>query len=258
MWGVGASISPYIMSFALVRLDGWSYGYLIVSVLQAILAAIVFCSLPLWKRGGTDSSEASSDDPPKPLGFGEIFAIRGALPCFLMFFCYCALELSTSLWASTYLVEKWSFSPELAAGFASMFYIGITFGRFVNGFLAMRLGDRFLIRMGASLAAIGIALLFVPLHSALALCGFAVIGLGCAPIYPCIIHMTPDVFGRDKSQSMIGVQMAFAYIGFLTMPPLFGFLADCLTISFLPVYLALFLALIFVLHELVIAKTARK
>ena len=115
-----------------------------------------------------------------------------------MFFCYCALELTASLWATTYLVEKWNFEPEAVAGFASMFFIGITFGRFVNGFLAMKFNDRFLIRMGTAIVAVGILLLFVPINSTLALIGFVVIGLGCAPIYPCVIHMTPSVFGEDK------------------------------------------------------------
>ena len=136
-----------------------------------------------------------------------------------------------------------------------MFYIGVTLGRLINGFLAMGLGDKFLIRMGTVIIAIGIALLFIPFHSIFALIGFVIIGLGCAPIYPCIIHMTPNVFGEDKSQAMIGVQIAFAYIGILAMPPLFGVIAENISISLLPIYLFVFLALIFVMHELVLIKT---
>ena len=254
MWGVGASISPYIMSFALVQLENWSRGYLIVSVIQAVLSAIIFISIPLWKKGNADNDTPTKEIESKALSFREIFAIKGAIPCFLMFFCYCSMELTTSLWASTYLVQKWDFSPEAAAGYASMFYIGVTLGRFINGFLAMKLGDKFLIRMGTAIVAVGIALLFVPFHSAFALVGFVIIGLGCAPIYPCIIHMTPDVFGADKSQAMIGVQMAFAYVGFLVMPPLFGIIAENISISLLPVCQLIFLVLIFVMHELVLKK----
>ena len=254
MWGVGASISPYIMSFALVRLENWSRGYLIVSIIQALLSVIVFISIPLWKRGSGDHNGATEKIESKAISFREIFAIKGAIPCFLMFFCYCSMELTASLWASTYLVEKWSFSPEAAAGYASMFYIGITFGRFINGFLAMKIGDKFLIRTGTAIVAVGIALMLVPFNSAFALVGFVVIGIGCAPIYPCIIHMTPDVFGADRSQAMIGVQMAFAYVGFLVMPPLFGFLAENVSISLLPIYLSVFLVLIFVMHEIVLKK----
>ena len=164
------------------------------------------------------------------------------------------MEVTASLWASTYLVQSWDFSPETAAGYASMFYIGVTFGRFINGFLAIKLTDKFLIRMGTAIIALGILLLFVPIHFIFALIGFIIIGLGCAPIYPCIIHMTPAVFGADKSQAMIGVQMAFAYVGILAMPPLFGVIAEHISISLLPVFLFIFLALIFIMHELVLKK----
>lgn len=252
MWGVGASISPYIMSFALVNLENWSYGYLIVSIIQITLSAFIFISIPLWKKG--TSADDGTELSKKALSFKEIFSIRGAIPCFLTFFGYCALELTTSLWASSYLVEKWAFSPEEAAGFASMFYIGITLGRFANGFLAIKLSDHTLIRMGMSVIAVGITLLFLPFNSILPLVGFIVIGLGCAPIFPCIIHMTPDVFGAENSQAMIGVQMAFAYTGFLIMPPLFGLIAEHITISLLPVFLLLLLALMLITHEIVIKK----
>ena len=255
MWGVGASISPYIMSFALVKLENWSRGYFIVSMIQAVLSVLIFISIPLWKKRSVGNGDETKEIESKALSFREIFAIKGAMPCFLMFFCYCSLELTTSLWASTYLVQNWNFSPETAARYASMFYMGVTLGRFINGFLAIKMGDKCLIRMGMAIVAVGIALLFLPFHSTFALIGFFVIGLGCAPIYPCIIHMTPDVFGADKSQAMIGVQMAFAYIGYLVMPPLFGIIAENISISLLPIYQVIFLVLIFVMHELVLKKT---
>ena len=257
MWGVGAAISPYIMSFSLVKLDDWSGGYFIVSIIQMVLSVIIFISIPLWKKGNTKSEDAPKQEEAKALSFKEIFSIKGAVPCFLMFFSYCAMEVSASLWASTYLVQKWNFLPETAAGYASMFYIGVTLGRFINGFLAMKLTDKFLIRMGTLIIALGIALMLVPIHSAFALVGFIVIGLGCAPIYPCIIHMTPDVFGADKSQAMIGVQMAFAYIGILAMPPLFGVIAEYITVSLLPIYLLIFLVIILAMHELVLKKAKK-
>ena len=250
MWGVGASISPLIMSFSLTSLESWSAGYLIVSVIQAVLSAVIFLSLPIWSKG-TETSENTQVEQAKSLTFRQIISIKCAIPCFLTFFCYCSLELTTSLWASSYLTQKWAFSPEAAAGFASMFYLGVTLGRFANGFLAMKLDDHFLIRMGIVIITAGIVLLLVPIHSTLALIGFAVIGLGCAPIYPCIIHMTPSVFGRDKSQALIGVQMAFAYIGFLVMPPLFGVIAEYISISLLPLYQLALLALMFAMHEYV-------
>ena len=251
MWGVGASISPYIMSFALVKFDHWSYGCSIIAIIQIVLSAIIFISIPLWKKGMTTDNE---DIQTKPLSFKEIFAIKGAIPCFIAFFAYCSLELTASLWASSYLVQKWKLTPEAAAGFASMFFIGVTFGRFINGFLAMKLSDRFLIRMGFGIIAAGVALLFVPFHSIFALIGFVIIGLGCAPIDPCLIHMTPYVFGEDKSQAMIGVQTAFSYAGYMLIPYLFGLIADYISILLLPVYLLSLLLLVFIMHELVAKK----
>ena len=258
MWAAGASVSPYIMSFSLVRFNDFSYGYLFVSVIQAVLTAVIFASMPLWKRGRKNSTEyETGKESAGTLSFKEIFSIKGAVPCFFMFFCYCSLELTTSLWASSYLVEIWGTTPERAAAFASMFYIGIMVGRFVNGFLAMKLSDRFLIRMGFGIIGAGVVLLFIPLHSVFALFGFVVIGLGCAPIYPCIIHMTPDVFGKENSQAMIGVQMAFAYTGFLTMPSLFGIIAENISISLMPVYILALLILMAAMHEKV-AENSKK
>ena len=256
-WGVGASISPYIMSFSLVKLDSWSKGYLIVSVIQIVLSVFIFMSLPLWKQNETMSEADAEATPVEALKLKEIFAIRGAIPCFFTFFGYCALELTTSLWASSYLVQNRGIDVETASAFASMFYIGITLGRGINGFLAMRFSDRFLIRMGMGIITLGIAFMFVPYYSVFALVGFIVIGLGCAPIYPCIIHMTPDVFGRDKSQAMIGFQMAFAYVGFCVMPPLFGFIAERISIALLPAYLLVVLMFMAGMHEAMVAKTKR-
>ena len=176
----------------------------------------------------------------------------------MTFFCYCGLELTTTLWTSSYLVQKWDFAPEAAAGFASMCYIGITLGRLINGFLAMKLSDRFLIRMGIAVITVGIAFLLISGNSAFALIGFAIVGLGCAPIYPCIIHMTPSVFGKERSQAMIGIQMAFAYTGLLAMPPLFGVLAEKISISLLPIYQLMLVALMFVMHETVVRRTRHK
>lgn len=249
MWGVGASVSPYIMSFSLLKLDNWNSGYLIVSIIQIILSVFVFLSLPLWKKSAFDNEGKSVEKESKPLKFKEIISIRGALPCFITFFCYCSLELTTSLWASSYLVQNRGITAEIASGCASLFYLGITAGRVVNGFLAIKYSDRTLIRLGLGIIFVGIVLLFIPFSPIFALVGFVVIGLGCAPVYPCIIHMTPDIFGREKSQAIMGVQIAFAYCGFCIMPPLFGFIANHISIALLPAYLMIFLVLMAIMHE---------
>ena len=246
-WGVGASISPYIMSFALVRLDNWNYGYLIVAVLQFVLSLFIFRSIPLWKN--SDAAEKEEQIESKTLTVRQILAIPGAVVCFATFFGYCAVELTASLWASSYLVQARGVSPEVASGCASLFYIGLTVGRAINGFLAMRFSDRTLIRLGLGIIFAGIMLVFIETHAMFAYAGFVIIGLGCAPVYPCIIHMTPNLFGKDKSQAIIGVQIAFAYIGFCTMPPLFGLIANHVSIKLLPAYLLVLLMLIIFMHE---------
>ena len=167
----------------------------------------------------------------------------------ITFFCYCALEQTAGLWASSYLVIRWGVSTETAARFASLFFIGITIGRAFSGFLTMKLNDTQMIRLGQGVILLGVVLLLLPLGGKSALVGLIIIGLGCAPIYPSIIHSTPEHFGADRSQAMIGVQMAFAYVGICIMPPIFGVIANHISFSLLPVYLLVILALMIVMHE---------
>ena len=173
----------------------------------------------------------------------------------LMFFCYSAIEQTSGLWASSYLVLHKGVAPETAATFASLFYIGITIGRAISGFITMKLNDTQMIRLGQGIILLGVLALFLPLGSTISLIGFILIGLGCAPIYPCIIHSTPDHFGADRSQAIIGVQMASAYVGTCLMPPVFGLIANNITVALLPAYLILFLVLLSVMHEILIQKT---
>ena len=175
----------------------------------------------------------------------------------LMFFCYSAIEQTSGLWASSYLVLHKGVAPETAATFASLFYIGITIGRAISGFITMKLNDTQMIRLGQGIIFLGVLALFLPLGSTISLIGFILIGLGCAPIYPCIIHSTPDHFGADRSQAIIGVQMASAYVGTCLMPPVFGLIANNITVALLPAYLILFLVLLSVMHEILIQKTRR-
>ena len=254
-WGVGASISPYIMSFALLRLDSWNKGYLIVAIIQIILSVIVFLNIPLWKKCADNDYEIGDRKQTKSPSIKEIITMNGALTCLFSFFSYCGLELTTSLWASSYLVQTKGINEEIASAFASFFFLGITVGRGIGGFLAMKINDTKLIRLGLCIVALGIILIMIPTSSVLYLIGFVIIGLGCAPIYPCIIHMTPMIFGKEVSQSMIGFQMAFAYIGFCILPPLFGFIAEWTTISILPWYLFALLAITEIMHETTVKKT---
>ena len=174
----------------------------------------------------------------------------------LCFFCYCALEQTSGLWASSYLTLFKSIPAETAARFARLFYIGITVGRALSGFLTMKLNDVQMIRLGQGIIAAGILTLFLPGPAFLSLAGLILIGLGCAPVYPCIIHSTPAHFGADKSQAVIGVQMASAYIGTCIMPPIFGLIASHISVGLFPLYLLLILIIMFIMHELLTKKTA--
>jgi len=254
MWGVGAAIGPYIMGMALEMGTGWPAGYHIIAVMQVVLTIILFASLPLWKER-KDEVQADSRHKRKPHSLREIFWIPGAREILVAFFCYSAVEQTCGLWASSFLNLSKGISAEQAASFGAMFFIGITVGRAINGFLAMRMHDESMIRMGQILILLGIVTVMLPAGDAVALAGLILIGLGCAPIYPCIIHSTPTHFGKEKSQAIIGVQMAAAYIGTMLMPPLFGILANHLSISLLPIYLLVLLAIMAFMHERFIRKT---
>lgn len=271
MWGVGATAGPYIMGIALSMGQGWNMGYRYIGIIQVVLTAILIFSLPLWKerKSPTENlqnaemeqllenvSEKAGTTSEKVLSLHEILKIAGAKEVMLCFFCYCALEQTAGLWASSYLTLHKGVSSETAAIFASLFYIGITVGCAISGFITMKLNDTQMVRLGQSIIVLGIMAMVLPGSNALALAGLILIGLGCAPIYPCVIHSTPAHFGADKSQAIIGVQMAFAYIGILAMPPLFGVLASRISVALLPCYLFAILVVMVIMHELLTKKTA--
>ena len=257
MWGIGASVGPYVMGYVLSCGRSWNMGYRVIGALQIVLTAVLFFSLPLWKRRSSaqSSGEATQRQSAAP-GLRQIVAFPGAREVLIAFFCYCALEQTMSLWASSYLVLNRGVSAQQAASFASLFFAGITVGRFLSGFLTMRLSDTQMIRLGEVLIFIGVAALVLPLKTAGALTGLALVGLGCAPIYPCIIHSTPEHFGAEQSQAMIGVQMASAYVGTCLMPPAFGFIANHVSIALFPFFLLLTLALMAFMYEKMLPKVS--
>ncbi len=255
MWGVGASLGPYLMNRSLLQGYSWNRGYRIVSLLQLSLTVLLFLSLPLWQddhSGGTDGK------PAETLSLREVLAIPGAAENMVVFFCYCAIEATAGSWAASYLVLHEGMAEETAAGYAALFYLGITAGRAVDGFLTRWLNDHQLIGLGTGLIALGLAVLIVPVWQDSALAGFVLAGLGCAPVYPAIIHATPRHFGPEHSQALIGVQMASAYTGTLLMPALFGFCTRIFGIGLLPWYLAALLLLLVIMFRRVIQKTASR
>ena len=248
MWGVGASVGPYIMGWVLSGGNHWSGGYRIVGILQVILTAALFLTLGLWK----DRRAEAEDTQPVPLK--EIISIPGAKEILVTFFCYCGLEQTACLWASSYLTLSRGVERSTAAFFASLFFLGMTIGRGVNGFLTVKFDDKTLIRMGAAVIGLGIGAMLLP--GKVALVGLLLVGLGCAPVYPCIIHSTPANFGPQRSQALIGVQMASAYVGTLLMPPIFGLIADGIGAWTMPLYLLAILALMTAMHERMLRKVA--
>ena len=254
MWGLGASLGPYIMGYALTG-GGWSTGYRIIALLQFALAAALLLTLPLWKTKATGTAGA---ERPQPLPLKKVIRIPGAKEVMAVFFCYCAVEQTAILWASSYLALRWGLSAQEAASHASLFFVGITAGRALSGFLTLKFNDTQMIRLGQAVLLAGVLCLLLPFGTSSALTGLVLVGLGCAPVYPSIIHSTPDRFGADQSQAIIGIQMASAYVGTCLMPPLFGLIANHISVSLLPPYLLVLLAMMALMHERLLKATGKK
>ena len=247
-WGVGTIISPYIMSYALTR-TVWTNGYRMVSYLQFSIVVVLLLTFPLWKinKGNKEIEEKT-----EVLGLKGALKIKGVPYLLTGFFAYCAAEATTMLWASSYLEGTRGVSKDKAAALGALFFIGITIGRFLAGFITDKLGDNRSIRIGTVIALFGVICTAIPIEI-VTMMGFIIIGLGCAPVYPCIIHSTPTNFGAENSQGIIGIQMASAYVGSTFMPPFFGLIANYVDLKLMPLYLAFFLILLFIM----IAKTEK-
>lgn len=254
MWGLGASGGPVIMGWALAH-SGWQSGYRIISVLQVVLTAIIIFSLPLWKKPGEETGEEIAREHRT---LPQLMRVPGVPEVMAMFACYSVVETTAGMWASSYCTLQRGIDAGTAASWASLFYVGITVGRFLSGFIAMKLNDHQMINLGFVLVALGILPILLPLGSAALVTGLVTVGLGCAPIYPSIIHETPLNFGRNLSMALTGVQMAAAYVGNVVFPPLFGLLAQYISISLYPWYLLAALVLMAVMSRALHRKTAAK
>jgi len=243
-WGVGALTGPYIVGAYLLNGASWRYGYFTIALIQSALALILLLTLPLWKKNEKPVKEEKEEQPSPKVSFRTALSIKGASFVCLAFFAYCALETTCGLWTASYLTLNRSMSADTAALWASLFYIGITSGRFICGFITEKLGDKKLIFIGLSIIFLGIIMLAISQTRVLPLIGLVIIGIGCAPIYPSLIHLTPLKFGKENSQTLIGIEMASAYIGSTFMPPLFGLLADNVDILYFPYWLLFFAVLL--------------
>lgn len=240
-WGIGASAGPVIMSYILATSNSWATGYRLVGGLQMALVVILLLSLPLWKRvkRGEEEEERSAEH----FGLAQLINLPGAKATLVAFFCYCSIELTVGLWGSTFLVSRWGISPDKAAGWISLFYAGITVGRLLSGFVANRLSSIGLLRLGQGMIALGVVLIVLPVGAALLPIGFFSIGLGCAPIFPTLLHETPNSFGKQHSQAIMGLQMATAYAGTTVMPPLLGWIGGVTGYGIFPYFVGFLLLL---------------
>ena len=246
MWGVGASLGPWIMGLCLSSGRGWPSGYRFIGILQIILTLILILSMPLWKQ---KMEAQETDTEHKVLSLTEAISLPKAKAIMTAFLCYCGLEMTAGLWAASWLVSEKGVSPETAASFAAFFYVGITVGRAVSGFISEHFGDQKMIRLGEGIILTGIIMLIISGNSPLSKTGLIVIGLGCAPVYPSIIHSTPARFGKEHSQSLVGIQMASAYIGSTFAPKVFAVLSDFTGMWFYPFYLCIFVVLMTLMTE---------
>ncbi|MDR3123371.1 MAG: MFS transporter [Treponema sp.] len=253
-WGIGASLGPLIMSAFLTHGHSWNSGYRTIGIIQFCLVLLLFVSLPLWKEKKTQETSTRQN----LIQFKELFSIAGLKQALIAFFCYCTIETTTGLWGASFLVIAKNISPEAAARWIALYYLGITFGRFVSGFVTMKLSNRQMIRLGQTLIGCGIIILVLPFGNGMLLSGFFITGLGCAPIYPSLLHETPKNFGEEYSQAAMGIQMASAYIGTTLMPPLFGWVASYTKFAIFPAFIGIILILKIIMIETLNGKIGKK
>lgn len=256
-WGIGATLSPFIMSFFIGGEDpNWRGGYLTVGIIQAALVIILMISLPLWKKA--EKQEKHENVEHQKVTYKDIFKRPIVRFTLLVCFCYCSIEAATGLWGSSYLVNSRGADPQLAARFVSVFFLGITVGRLISGFISMKLSGKNMVRLGEAFLLVGILMILQPFEIYICMAGFILVGLGCAPIYPAILHDTPKRVGVGLSQALMGIQMAFAYIGTTFMPPVLGALSEVTGLWIFPLFILFFTVLMIFAVEVTYRKQEKQ
>ncbi len=249
-YGVGVSISPYVLSLVIGGENGWRKGYFIVAGIQALITILLFISLPIWKKVHPED-RSEGNEKAKVLSFRQTLAIPGVRFFCALFFIFCAIECVCGGWGSTFLVEYRGLTADQAAEVVLFFFIGMAVSRFLSGVLAKKVKSRQIIAAGISVLGIGIVLLFIPGPQFLYTAAFFLVGLGNGPLFPNFTHIAPETFGKDVSESVISMQMTFAYVGILLGPLLCGLLAQAFTMLVFPVFLtALFAAMLFLIWRM--------
>ncbi|WP_028974804.1 MFS transporter [Spirochaeta cellobiosiphila] len=257
-WGVGALSGPFILSYLLSHGHSWRLGYRFVGIFQIGLVVLLIVSLPVWKKvHNVPQKQEGEEDHKKNQSFNimDVFKIKGVSFALIVYLLYCGIEASMSLWGGSYLYKVKHLNPADGATFVSLFFAFITIGRFLTGALTYRLTNNQMIRIGASIILLGVVLMILPLPLPITVAGFLLVGLGCAPIYPCMLHETPARFGRDKSQSIMGYQMAVAYIGTTILPPFFGFVASTHFMESFPIFILVYIGILYISFEALVRRT---
>ena len=235
-WGIGASIGPVIVSSFLIYKNSWIHGYRVIGIFQVCLVVLLIFSCRLWIKNTSPGKSGKNNK----IDFKKILSDAGVKEALAAFFCYCGIEITMGIWGTSYLVMEKGVTPQTAAKWLSFFYIGITAGRFLSGFLTIKLSGRHMIRLGQLIVSCGIIVLITPFEYS-SLAGLLLTGLGCAPIFPSMLHETPKNFGKEFSQAMIGIQMGSAYIGTSIIPPVFGWLSSYTGLKIFPVFIGILL-----------------
>ena len=261
-WGIGALTGPLIMSGFIKNTSSWRPSYGLVAIIQFVLVTVLFFSLPIWKKlenqhkllaASQQEKLCNEEKIKKKKSTLESLKIRGVKTVLFCFMLYTSMELMLGLWGATYLTAIKNFEPSRAAAWVSLYYGGITLGRFLAAFLSIKLNNKQLIRLGSLITILAVIFMlighFLAKGDIFTLVGFVLFGLGCAPIFPAMLHETPSRFGTENAQSIMGFQMAMAYTASTTLPPLFGFVASVTTPALLPWVLAGFAIIFYAFSE---------
>lgn len=244
-YGVGVTVSPYILSLVMSGELGWRGGYRIAVLIQAGIALLLFCTLPIWKKvHGAETQE--EEEKVQVLSLKEIVRIPGVKVMWSLFICSCAIECSCGAWGSTFLVEHKGMAADKAAGMITFYYLGMTLGRFLSGVIAARLHSWQIIKIGQWVLGAAVVLLLLPTGGEVAGAALFFVGLGNGPMFPNFNYLTPENFGEELSPSVMGTQMAVSGVSCMATPMLCGVLGQVFGMGIFPVYMAVFFGLMLV------------
>ena len=233
-YGIGVSISPYLMSMALEKSANWNQGYSMAFWLQAGIAVVVLLSMPLWKKVGDESAESGEEEQQEAVPIKELLKNKNICMACVMCFATCGIEFICAGWGSTFLVEARGMTVDMGAKFVIFYYLGVTIGRFLAGLIADKIGSWNVIKLAETATFVGVVLLIIP-YTICSVAGLFLLGFN-AILAPNILYLAPESFGMRISQAVTGLEMAIMYVGVLSLPALFGILTEFLPISVYPIY----------------------